>query len=56
MKPDTRTRVRWCNALGKLAEYAELNRQPIRELRGNYSMSEPLEQGDIPELDRLVDK
>jgi hypothetical protein len=37
-KPDTRTRVRWCNALGKLAECAELNRQPIRELRGNYSI------------------
>jgi integrase len=49
-KPDTRTRVRWCNALGKLAECAELDRQPIRELRGNYSMSEPLEQRDIPEL------
>jgi integrase len=54
-KPDTRTRVRWCNALGKLAECAELNRQPIRELRGNYSMSEPLEQRDIPELDRVVE-
>jgi hypothetical protein len=49
-KPDTRTRVRWCNALGKLAECAELDRKPIRELKGNYSMSEPLEPRDIPEL------
>jgi integrase len=54
-KPDTRTRVRWCNALGKLAECAGIDRQQIRDLRGNYSMSEPLEQRDVPELDRVVE-
>jgi integrase len=54
-KPDTRTRVRWCNALGRLAEYAELDRKPIREIKGTYSMSEPLEPRDIPELDQVVE-
>jgi hypothetical protein len=38
-KPDTRTRVRWCNALGKLAECAGIDRQQIRDLRGNYSIT-----------------
>lgn len=54
-KPDTRTRVRWCNALGKLAELAGLDRKPIRDLRGNHSMSEPLEPRDIPEQASVVE-
>jgi integrase len=54
-EPDTRTRVRWCNAIGRLAKCAEFDRKPISELRGNYSMSEPLEPRDIPELDQVVE-
>lgn len=53
-EPDSRTRKRWCTAMGKLAEFAGLDRSPIDALAGNYSMIRPVNPRDIPDRQTVI--
>ncbi len=53
-QPNTRSRRRWCLALGRLALLAGLDREPIRAISGNYQTIRPLNPREIPTKEEVI--
>ncbi len=53
-QPDTRTRQRFCMALGALARFAGLDSVPLTELRGNYGSASTLPR-ELPTDEQVIE-
>ncbi len=53
-EPDTRTRQRFCMALGALARFAGLDPAPLTELRGNYGNASTMPR-ELPSDDQVIE-
>jgi integrase len=53
-EPNSRSRRRWCLALGRLALMAGLDREPITAIVGNHQTVRPLNPREIPEPGEVI--